>query len=64
MVAWSASVMFYLPLQDASGMFAYLFGTRRGGITAAVRDERLLSSYVFAQVEDLWTTLHQTVSRT
>jgi Bax protein len=33
-------------------MFAYLFGTRRGGITAAVRDERLLSSYVFAQVEN------------
>lgn len=64
MVAWAAAVMFCLPLQDASGMFAYLFGTGRGGTTATVKDERLLSCYVFAQVEDLWTALHQTVPRT
>ena len=42
-----------LPLRD-----------RKRGITATVRDERLLSSYVVAQVEDLWTALHQTVPRT
>lgn len=33
-------------------MFAYLFGTGRGGTTAKVREERLLSCYLFAQVED------------
>ena len=38
-------------------MFAYLFGTRRGGTTATVKDERLLSCYVFAQVEDFMNYL-------
>lgn len=35
-------------------MFAHLFETERGDITATVREERLLSYHVFAQVEDIY----------